>query len=42
MEIKESGDFRNDTRIADSIEDVKEVAISCEKRIKEFKVHTCS
>ena len=39
-EILESGDSCKDTRIVETIEDVKQVAISCEKRIKEFKVLT--
>ena len=35
---QESGEFHKDSRVADSVDDVKEVALRCEKRIKEFKV----
>ena len=34
------GGFHRDSRMAESIENVKEVAMSCERRIKEFKVQS--
>lgn len=37
-DIEKGGDFQKDTRIVENIDDVKEVALSCEKKIKEFKV----
>ena len=32
---------RDDTRLVENIESVKEVALTCERKIKEFKVHNC-
>ena len=35
---QESGEFHKDSRFVESIDDVKEIALQCEKMIKEFKV----
>lgn len=37
-ERKDSEDSKQDTRIVQSIHDVKHVTLSCEKKIQEFKV----
>ena len=39
MELKYKETTRDDMRLAENIESVKEVSLTCERKIKEFKVH---
>ncbi len=40
MDVGKDGELHGDARIMENIDDVKDVALSCEKKIKEFKVST--